>query len=208
MPIMAAERAPKAWLKAVRCGTAVMCTRPSGMPTPAPMIRRDEDPFVLRYLGVEKCDDDRQRSADLAGQNAPARARRRTQELERKNEQNDRYDVGEIEVLLQPQFGHDFFGPRDLNMRSMRSVIRNPPTMLLNEAATAIAPKTVVSRVCMPAGDDDGGYHHDRVEGVGQRHEWCVEQRRNTPDHFEAHEPGQDEDIEVRNKIWWHDCSF
>ena len=28
--------APKAWLRAVRCGTAVMGTRPSGMPTIAP----------------------------------------------------------------------------------------------------------------------------------------------------------------------------
>ncbi len=39
-----------------------------------------------------------------------------------------------------------------LNMRSMRSVMKNPPTMLLNEAATAIAPRIVESFVsCRPA---------------------------------------------------------
>ena len=35
---------------------------------------------------------------------------------------------------------HDFSGFPVLNMRSMRSVIRKPPTMLLNEAATAMVP--------------------------------------------------------------------
>src|ERR1700749_5044766 len=38
MPIMAADKAPNAWLRAVRCGTAVIRTMPSGMPTAAPMI--------------------------------------------------------------------------------------------------------------------------------------------------------------------------
>ncbi len=36
MPISDAASAPKAWLMAVRCGTAVICTRPSGMPMIAP----------------------------------------------------------------------------------------------------------------------------------------------------------------------------
>ena len=111
----------------------------------------DDDPLVLDQFRVEERGDDGQRSADLSRQNAPARAGRRTQQLERKNEENDRDNVGEIEILLKRERGHDFFD-LDLNMRSMRSVIRNPPTMLLNDAATAIAPSTVVSRVsCRPA---------------------------------------------------------
>ena len=32
--------APKAWLSAVRCGTAVICTMPSGMPMPCPAPAR------------------------------------------------------------------------------------------------------------------------------------------------------------------------
>ena len=114
--------------------------------------QRDEDPLVVDHLGVEKRNDDRQGRADFSRQNAPARGHRRTQELERKDEENDRDNVGEIEILLQRELVHDCFDPRDLNMRSMRSVIRNPPTMLLNDAATAIAPSIVVSGVsCRPA---------------------------------------------------------
>ena len=149
------------------------------MPTPAPMISGMSDPLVVGHLGVEKRNHDRQGGADFSRQNAPARGHRRAQELERKNEENDRDNVGEIEILLQRELVHDFFDLRDLNMRSMRSVIRNPPTMLLNDAATAMAPSTVVSVRLMPAGDDDGGNHHDRVESVGQRHQGRVQQRGN-----------------------------
>ena len=60
----------------------------------------DEDPLVLHHLRIEQSDDDRQRSADFSRENAPARAFGRTQELERKNEENDRGNVGEIEILL------------------------------------------------------------------------------------------------------------
>ena len=60
----------------------------------------DDDPLVLHQLGIEERGGDREGGADLAGQHAPARARRRTQPLERQNEQNDGSDVGEIEILL------------------------------------------------------------------------------------------------------------
>ncbi len=208
MPIMAAESAPNAWLNAVRCGTAVICTRPRGMPTPAPMISGMRIHLYCASSGLKSVATDGQGRADLSRQNAPARGRRRTQELERKNEENNRDNVGEIEILLKRERGHDCFDLPDLNMRSMRSVIRNPPTMLLNEAATAIAPRIVVEPRLMPSGDDDGGDDHDGVERVGQRHQRRVKQRRNALDHFKPHEPGQNEDIQIRDEIRWHDCSF
>ena len=114
MPIIAAESAPKAWLKAVRCGTAVICTRPRGMPTPAPMTSGMRTHLYWHYLGIEEGGADCQRCADLSRQNAPARARRRTQELERKNEEYDRDDVGEIEILLQCRAGSLLFRPAGL----------------------------------------------------------------------------------------------
>src|SRR5579862_4856859 len=114
--------------------------------------QRDENPLVGHNLGVEERDDDGQRSADLAGQNAPARGRGRTQELERKNEEYNRDNVCKIKILLQFRWVHCCFDLGDLNIRSMRSVIRKPPTILLNDAATAIAPSAVVRRVsCRPA---------------------------------------------------------
>src|ERR1700728_1987036 len=36
VPTRVTHKAPKAWLRAVRCGTAVICTMPSGMPMPEP----------------------------------------------------------------------------------------------------------------------------------------------------------------------------
>src|SRR5579872_4887746 len=114
--------------------------------------QRDDDPLVLHQFGIEECGADCEHCADLSGENAPARACGGTQEPEGKNEENDRENVGEIQILLKIQRVHDCFDLPDLNMRSMRSVIRNPPTILLNDAATAIAPRIVVSRVsCRPA---------------------------------------------------------
>src|SRR5579872_336706 len=60
----------------------------------------------------------------------------------------------------------------------------------------------------MPPGDDDGRYHHDRVQRIRQRHKRSVEQWRNTLDNFKPHEAREDEDIEIRNEIRWHECSF
>ena len=53
---------------------------------------------------------------------------------------------------------HDFFGVPALNTRSMRSVMRKPPTMLLKDAATAMAPSAVESAVrCQPQTDAFSG---------------------------------------------------
>ena len=76
MPTMAAESAPKAWLRAVRCGTAVMCTMPSGTPMSAPMISAMTIHLYCDDLGIEERGDDRQRSpiSPARTPGAPSRA--------------------------------------------------------------------------------------------------------------------------------------
>ena len=97
-----------------------------------------------------------------------------------------------------------FWAAAVLNMRSMRSVMKNPPTMLLKEAATAITPRMVESRVsCRPAmmiARD----HHDGVERIGQRHQRRVQQRRNALITSKPTKPGQDENIKIRDEIRRH----
>src|SRR5580692_553553 len=114
--------------------------------------QRNQDPLVRHHFRVKERGANSQGSTDLASQNPSACSRRRAQEPEGENEENNRGNVGEIKILLKCERGHACFDLPDLNMRSMRSVIRNPPTILLNDAATAIAPNTSVSRVsCRPA---------------------------------------------------------
>src|SRR5579883_288427 len=107
----------------------------------------DDDPLVSDQLRVVKRCYDRQSSRNLAGQHASPRAHRGAQPLERQDEQDYRNDVSKIEILLNGPCVHDFLALPDLNIRIMRSVMKNPPTILLKEAATAIAPSVVLSGV-------------------------------------------------------------
>ena len=57
--------------------------------------------------------------------------------------------VGDLDdVFAADHGGHGFLGPLALNILSMRSVIMNPPTMLLVAAMIAIVPSTVASVLC------------------------------------------------------------
>ena len=67
-----------------------------------------------------------------------------------------------------------FPGRLDLNILSMRSVIRNPPTTLLVAATIAIVPSTVASVLLLLADEHDRANHRDRIKRVGQRHQRCV----------------------------------
>src|SRR5215469_18841720 len=97
--------------------------------------QRDNDPLVLNQIGVEERSAHGQCGADLAGQDSSPRRRRRTEPLQRKNEQDRRDEVCKIDELLDRESAHDFLDLPDLNMRSIRSVMKNPPTMLLKDAA-------------------------------------------------------------------------
>src|SRR6185312_11620734 len=107
----------------------------------------DYNPLVLdQFRVVEGCAN-RQGSANFSADYAPARRSRRTQPLQRQNEEHNGNDVGKIQVLLQRKSVGHFLALPVLNMRNMRSVIKNPPTILLKDAATAIAPSAVVKGV-------------------------------------------------------------
>src|SRR5271157_946144 len=54
------------------------------------------------------------------------------------------------------------------------------------------------------ADKDDRSDNGDCVQCVGQRHEWCMQQRRNPANHLEADERGQHEYIKACNYINVH----
>src|ERR1700684_838672 len=89
---------------------------------------------------------DSQKHAQFAGPHAAAGGGGRTHPLQRQNEKRRSNQVGNFDNLCGGKLGHhDFFGPLTLNILSMRSVIRKPPTM-------SIVPGTVEKLVlCSPA---------------------------------------------------------
>ena len=115
--------------------------------------QRDDDPFVLDDLRIEERGADGERRGNFAGQDAAPRGGRRAEPLDRQNEEDGGDDVGEVDESAGCRPGLMIFsGLPVLNMRSMRSVMKKPPTMLLNEAATAMSPRMVESVVsCRPA---------------------------------------------------------
>src|SRR5579875_4125469 len=101
----------------------------------------NQDPLEADEFRIEKGCDHGNRRTNLADQDSATRGRRRTQPFQRKDEEGDGHNVREVSEVLHSYLVHCFLRPLSLNIRSMRSVIRKPPTMSLNAAATAIAPK-------------------------------------------------------------------
>ena len=99
MPTSAAESAPKAWLRAVRCGHGGHLHHAEGDADDGADDQGDDDPLVLDDLRVEQRGADGQRHADFAGEDAAARRGGRAQPLERENEENDGDDVGAVDEL-------------------------------------------------------------------------------------------------------------
>src|SRR5260370_24745055 len=84
--------------------------------------------------------------AKLGGKNSASRRRRRTQPLEREDEEGGSNQINDLDDdVRSEQVAHGFFGPLALNIFSIRSVIRNPPTMLLVAATIAIVPRIFAS---------------------------------------------------------------
>src|SRR5262250_165258 len=78
---------------------------------------------------------------------------RRTHPLQRENEECTRDQINNFDgKLAASEFVHDLVvGRLDLNIFSMRSVMRKPPTMLLVAATTAIVPRIAESvLLCSP----------------------------------------------------------
>src|ERR1700753_3435633 len=100
---------------------------------------------------MQQCPGDGQQHAYFASPHAATRRGRRTHPLQRQNEQRRGDEVGHFDELRGRALHHDFLGPLALNIFSMRSVMRNPPTMLLVAATMAMVPRTVEKVVlCSP----------------------------------------------------------
>src|SRR5215470_2773433 len=83
---------------------------------------------------------------DFAGEYAAPCCCGRAEPFQRKNEKRGSNKIRDFDdVFGSGQIAHGFFGPLALNMRSMRSVMRNPPTILLVAATMAIVPRIFAS---------------------------------------------------------------
>src|SRR5882757_9929097 len=116
----------------------------------------DGDPFVVDDSVVQQSAGDGQHHADLTCPNPVAGGGGRTHPFQRQNkkragDQVDKFD----DVLASGKLVHDWLseirsasyllGRLLLNIFSMRSVIKNPPTTLLVAATMAITPSTVAN---------------------------------------------------------------
>src|SRR5580692_6151784 len=114
---------------------------------------RDGDPLVVHDAVVQQGACNRQDHSDFARPDAALSSRWRAHPLQRKNKENAGDEVGNLDnLLISRQVGvHGFVGRLDLNIFSMRSVIRNPPTTLVVAATTARNPNTKESvLLCSP----------------------------------------------------------
>src|SRR5216684_814840 len=110
----------------------------------------DGHQLVVDDAFVEQRAADGQGHAYFTGPHAVARGGGRAQPLQRQNKKYGGDEVGDLNEGFRGHYG--LFGPLDLNMRSMRSVIRKPPTMLLVAATMAMVPRIAASwLLCSPA---------------------------------------------------------
>src|ERR1035438_4452202 len=109
------------------------------------------EPLVVHDAVIQKCAGNRQHHSHFARPNAMPRGSRRTQPLQREDEEDGSDDVGNFNEVFAP-WDHGFCVRLDLNILSIRSVMMKPPTALLVAATMAIVPSTVASVVlCSPA---------------------------------------------------------
>ena len=97
-----------------------------------------------------------------------------------------------------------------LNMRSMRSVMRKPPTTLMVAHVTAMKPRIVAHRVVLRARGHERADERDAADGVRAAHERRVEERRHARDDLVADERGEHEDVETEDQVGasWRGASF
>src|SRR5437870_5504050 len=103
----------------------------------------DDDPFVIDNSVVQQRARNGQHHTDLAGPDSAPGSARRTHPFRRQYEERAGDQINDFnDVLISGEIGHGLVGRLVLNIFSMRSVIRNPPTTLLVAATTAITPST------------------------------------------------------------------
>src|SRR3989442_18847 len=102
----------------------------------------DDDPLVFHSV-VQQRARNGQHHTDLAGPDSAPGSARRAHPFQRQNEERAGDQINDFnDVLISGEIGHGLVGRLLLNIFSMRSVIRNPPTTLLVAATTAITPST------------------------------------------------------------------
>src|SRR6266849_6046576 len=113
----------------------------------------DGDPLVVHDAVMQQRAGDGQHHAHFAGPHAVPRGGGRAQPLQRQNEKDGGDQISDFdEGVGGDRVAHGFFGPLDLNMRSMRSVMMKPPTTLLVAATMAMTPRIKANwLLCSPA---------------------------------------------------------
>src|SRR6185503_6170219 len=111
-----------------------------------PQNERHEDQLVGQDLPVEERDDEREDHAHARGQVAPARRLRRREPPDAENAEDRSDEVGRADDgRRKGGKTHQALGPFFVNMRSMRSVTRKPPTTFTAPRKTAMNPTTLAS---------------------------------------------------------------
>ena len=133
---------------------------------PEPMHQGDEDPLVIDDAVMQQGPADGQYHADLAGPDAVAGGLGRAHPSQRKNEEDAGDQVNDFDDVLAAceLCGHGFVGRLDLNILSMRSVIRNPPTTLLVAAMTGEHAQDEREIALVFTHQHDGPDHGDGVQ--------------------------------------------
>src|SRR5467141_534569 len=109
---------------------------------------RDDDPLVIDNAAVQQRAGNRQHHANFSRPDAVAGGSGRAHPLQRQDEQSASDEVNNFDdVLAAGELGHGggnhhFVGRLLLNIFSIRSVMRNPPTTLLVAATMAMTPST------------------------------------------------------------------
>ena len=93
----------------------------------------------------------------------------------RQDEADRRDEVREVQPDSSRLLGIRGLASFLLNMRSMRSVMRKPPTTLMVAQMTAMKPR-MVATCRVGAGGDERADERDAADGVGARHQRRVQQ--------------------------------
>src|SRR5262249_39738573 len=105
---------------------------------------RYRDPRVVDDAVMEQGSADREQHPGLSRPHPSPCGRRRAHPFEGQDEQDAGDQVDDLDqVVRRRPHPHALVGRLFLNIRSMRSVIRKPPTTLLVAATTATTPSTV-----------------------------------------------------------------
>ena len=88
-----------------------------------------------------------------------------------------------------------------LNISSMRSVTRKPPTTLIVPKAIAITSSSSSRKPVGLADQEQAAEQHDPVDRVGGRHQRRVQGVRHLRDDLEADERGEHEDGQLGEEV-------